>query len=227
MPTLIIPNYRLSAHPAFPDRRAVVHPTHTHDVAAALGTYVTTCADEWDEIEHVVLVGHSCGAHILSHILFTLPRDPPSSSSSSLRPALDHLLARTHAVAFLDGITSVRALAREYPQYRFFLDAAFGFDPDARWPGADAFTDEERAGSRQRSPAATAATTAGLRKIIIAHASADELLTPAQGEWLRDQLDAHGFADVVEWDRTTLQGTHDGCLHDRGVGELLYRLLLA
>lgn len=219
---MIIPNYRLSANPAFPDRHAVAHPTHTHDVAAALCMFVTTCP-EWQDIGNVVLAGHSCGAHILSHILFTLPFDDSPATATppaALRPSLDHLIGRTHAVAFLDGITSVRALAREYPGYAFFIEAAFGVDPHARWEGADAFT-EERAVSRQQAAAALQA----LRKIVIAHASADELLTPAQGKLFRDHLARNGFADVLEWDEQTLQGTHDGCLHDKGVGELLYRLL--
>ncbi|GHJ87373.1 hypothetical protein NliqN6_3775 [Naganishia liquefaciens] len=228
LPTILIPNYRLSTHPDFPDRQAVVHPTPIHDVARAFEAF-TADDDEWrrGEIARVVWAGHSCGAHILSHLLL----NPSTTTTTTFLPGMMDkvILPRTHAVAFLDGILNVRALAREYPDYVFFIDAAFGADPGKRWQGADAFEEDDQppsssSSSSSRSVTPPTAALRGIRKWLVAHASEDELLTPAQGQLFRDHLCASGFADVVEWDEQTLRGTHDGCLHDRGVGELLYRL---
>lgn len=177
--------------------------------------------EEWLEtIDKVVMIGHSCGAHILSHLVFGLPTSDKDPSSATLRPALASLMRKTKGLAFLDGIYNVVALATEYPSYRFFIDAAFGDDPTSRWTGADVFNPDDATAPPPPKE------LQGIGKIIIAHATADELLTPAQGLLFLAHLRNIGLADVTEWDEETLKGTHDGCLHERGVGELLYRLLI-
>jgi acetyl esterase/lipase len=177
--------------------------------------------DEWLEtIDRIVMVGHSCGAHILSHLVFGLPTSDNDASGAALRPALASLMRKTTGLAFLDGIYNVAALATEYPSYRFFIDAAFGNDPISKWTGADVFGPDDAT----TPPSLT--EIEGVKKIIIAHATADELLTPTQGKLFLAHLRRIGLGEVAEWDEETLKGTHDGCLHERGIGELLYRLLL-
>lgn len=125
-------------------------------------------------------------------------------------------------MGFLDGIYSLRALVTEYPSYRFFIDAAFGADTTSQYAHADVFNPSLPSSSPTPVPPPKLKT---LKKITIAHASADELLTPTQGRLFLAHLGQIGYGDVTEWDDGTLRGTHDGCLHDEGLGELVYRLL--
>jgi hypothetical protein len=120
--------------------------------------------------------------------------------------------------AFLDGIYSLNTLIDEYPGYRFFVDAAFGTDAES-WVGADVCVPSE-AGGRD-----VPRELRRVGKIVVAHATEDELLSPAQGRLWVEYLRMVGLGDVVEWDDKTLRGTHDGCLHDDGLGKLLYKLL--
>ncbi|KAI5452060.1 hypothetical protein NCC49_001001 [Naganishia albida] len=211
LPTIIVPNYRLSAHPDHPTRAAVLHPTHIHDVARCLA-YLVRDWRAWPEVRNVVLVGHSCGAHILSHLVCG---NIPAAAAA----AVDELVGRTTALGFLDGIYSLRALIAEYPAYRFFVEAAFGADPRAIWEAGDVFVPgEESSSSPRRLPE-------HVQRIVVAHATEDELLTPAQGKLWLAYLRHVGLGRVVEWDQTTLRGTHDGCLHNDSLAELLCKLL--
>jgi kynurenine formamidase len=195
-----------------------MHPTHIYDVARCL-EYLVHDWKGWPGVRHVILVGHSCGAHILAHLVFGLPTLPEGQDVASLRSTLARVMERTTALAFLDGIYSLRALITEYPTYRFFVDAAFGADAQAMWEAGDVFVPSEE-GSR-----AVPEELRRVRKIVVAHATEDELLTPAQGKLWVEHLRRVGLEKAVEWDETTLQGTHDGCLHHDGLGKLLYKLL--
>jgi kynurenine formamidase len=196
----------------------VTHPTHISDVAQCL-QYLVHDWNGWSGVRNVILVGHSCGAHILSHLVFGLPTLPEGQDVSSLRSTVTRLMERTTALAFLDGIYSLRALISEYPTYRFFVDAAFGADAQAMWEAGDVFV-----------PSATVVRAVSeelrrVRKIVVAHATGDELLTPMQGKLWVEHLHRVGLGKVVDWDETTLRGTHDGCLHHDGLGKLLYKLM--
>lgn len=218
LPTIVIPNYRLSAHPEHPTRAAVVHPTHITDVARCV-QYLVQQWTGWTETRNVVMVGHSCGAHVLSHITFRLPTLPDEPDVLSLRTSISQIMHKTTSLAFLDGIYSLRTLIGEYPGYRFFVDAAFGGDADAMWDAQDVFIPSEE--PTRDVPE----ELRRVRKVVVAHATEDELLTPVQGQLWVEYLRKVGLRGVVEWDETTLRGTHDGCLHDDGLGKLLYKLL--
>ncbi|KAJ9098724.1 hypothetical protein QFC21_004372 [Naganishia friedmannii] len=213
----MVPNYRLSYHPDHPERATTLHPTHILDIARFFNWLITQWADEksgssWNSIRNVYLVGHSCGAHILSHIFFSLPTPLPTISipSKTLTTLQDNLLAllrKTRGAAFLDGIYDLPALVAEYPTYSFFADAAFGPDQEKRIP-----------------PRAVMDVLEGTR-VVVAHATEDELLSPMQGKMWVDYLIDVGLGEQTVWDESTLRGTHDGCLHHAGLGELLYKLV--
>ena len=63
------------------------------------------------------------------------------------------------------------------------------------------------------------------RKVVVAHATEDELLAPTQGKLWVDYLGEVGLGEQTVWDGETLVGTHDGCLHHVGLGGLLYKLM--
>ncbi|KAH9946002.1 Alpha/Beta hydrolase protein [Epithele typhae] len=117
---------RLTGWPVAP----VQHPAHAEDVLRALH-FLTTwpapgCAAP---AQQLVLLGHSCSAHILTSILLD------QASAPSLTPA-PPLLAATRAVVLSEGIYDLDALLRSFPDYKaWFVAAAFG-DRDA-YPDAN------------------------------------------------------------------------------------------
>lgn len=198
----------------------------------------------WESIRNVYLLGHSCGAHILSHILFSLPTLPtlpstpaptPTSNAATAIPTLrfnllHHLLPKTRSAAFLDGIYDLPSLLLEYPSYGFFVEAAFGADV-TQWVDAGVLsttttaTTTQEGAKRTRIPENDVLDVLKRTMIVVAHATEDELLTPRQGELWVDYLKEVGLGERTVWDDKTLVGTHDGCLHHVGLGELLYKMM--
>ncbi|KAJ9096099.1 hypothetical protein QFC19_007325 [Naganishia cerealis] len=180
-------------------------------------------------IRNVYLIGHSCGAHILSHVFLCLPTPLPNTFISShdpstpLRVRLLEVLRKTRAAAFLDGIYDLDALIDEYPTYSFFVEAAFGKDK-SRWAEACVLYEDE---GKVRHLVPAVLDAARHARIVVAHATEDELLTPVQGRLWVDHLCRVGLEQNVVNDVETLVGTHDGCLHHVGLGELLYKLMTA
>lgn len=142
-----VPNYRLSPH--------VQHPQHAHDILRALtfligvplpGTdtdaNISAGVDELPERGTVYdptrlfLVGHSCGAHIISSI-FLHPLAPSSSTtlsgfthSSTILTPPPSLLTATRAIALSEGLYDIDALIRSFPTYQsWFVEQAFGHPP--------------------------------------------------------------------------------------------------
>lgn len=170
-------------------------------------------------IQDLYIAGHSCGAHMVAHLLRSAVSTSGSASDSTwLRDP------RLRGVAFLDGIYESRALVEEYPDYEGFMRAAgvMGEEMDAPVPFITSASSSAEAHSDPPQ--------GHLEKIIVAHADADELLTPRQSrEWF-DKLSSalggeHEREPKVIWDDKTLKGTHDGCLHHPGLGQLLVDLM--
>lgn len=181
-------------------------------------------------VESIYIAGHSCGAHMVAHLLDG-PVDPSGDDSPSGSWMAD---ARLRGIAYLDGIYDSQSLVDEYPDYQGFMKAAgvMGKDKDAPVPRPSGdFAARTTGSTRQRQQQQHGG---GVRKIIVAHADADELLTPRQSrEWFAKlskqfgdgQAGGGGDGSEVVWDETTLKGTHDGCLHHPGLGELLVDLM--
>jgi arylformamidase len=64
--TLVSVNYRLSPSPYSDDSDRVVHPTHTQDVADALGWLHAHVAEYGGDPGRLALIGHSAGGHLVS-----------------------------------------------------------------------------------------------------------------------------------------------------------------
>ncbi|KAG1827060.1 Alpha/Beta hydrolase protein [Suillus subaureus] len=118
-----IPNYRLSPRETTEDN-AIHHPNHAKDVLRFL-EFVTTWGGPHGtsvyDSNRLCLMGHSCGAHILSSIFLeaTQGEDP-------LRPSVE-LLESTKAIIMSEGIYDIDLLLSSFPTYRtWFIEPAFG-----------------------------------------------------------------------------------------------------
>ncbi|KAG8986526.1 Kynurenine formamidase [Tulasnella sp. 427] len=121
-------NYAIS--PRKPgDGPAVRHPAHATDILRALEWLLSQSLNEdqgADAPTHqpkssLWLVGHSCGAHILSSIFL---RAPEGSPSSSLAPS-PTLLKSVQGIILTEGIYDIDILLRLHPDYRDFIEGAF------------------------------------------------------------------------------------------------------
>lgn len=121
-------NYVLS--PRKPeDGPAVRHPAHAADVLRALQCLVDPSKDEMLGTRSsslpsetcLWLVGHSCGAHILSSI-FLQPPEP--SPSSALAPSPD-LIRSVKGILLAEGIYDIDLLLQRHPTYNDFIGGAF------------------------------------------------------------------------------------------------------
>ena len=116
-----VPNYRLTPRQPAPQTE-LRHPVHAEDVLAALHHLVTT--DDPRILfnkQALFLIGHSCGAHILTSIFLD-----SSLSTPSLTPS-PQLLEATKAVIASEGIYDLDLLIRNFPDYKaWFVANAFG-----------------------------------------------------------------------------------------------------
>lgn len=123
-------NHRLSPNPPTADPGRVLHPTHVTDVAAAVGWLDDHAAERGLDRRHILLVGHSAGAFLVS----LLATDP------------QHLAA---AGVGLDQVRAVAALDTRYDIAGEIADGgataeamyrnAFGDDPSV-WRAASPLT---------------------------------------------------------------------------------------
>ncbi|KAG1877886.1 alpha/beta-hydrolase [Suillus subalutaceus] len=118
-----VPNYRLSPRETTEDN-AICHPDHAKDVLRFLefvitwgGPYGTSAYNS----NRLCLMGHSCGAHILSSIFLEA-----TQGDDPLRPSAE-LLESTKAIIMSEGIYDIDLLLSSFPTYRaWFIEAAFG-----------------------------------------------------------------------------------------------------
>jgi len=172
-------NYRLSsAHPS-----SIRHPDHIDDVRSALAHL----RENYGMREHA-LIGHSAGA--------TLAFQALAASSRQFHPP--------RAVFGVEGIYDLAALVAEYPDYRGFVEGAFG-DRELAWP-----------------PPLALAGYAGL--VVLAQSDGDELLSWRQTEEMKgrceDSIGVGGSLRVVK-----VVGRHDEVLSCERMAGVIERYL--
>ncbi|KAG2158355.1 alpha/beta-hydrolase [Suillus bovinus] len=117
-----VPNYRLSPRETT-EANAVHHPDHAKDILRFLEFVITwggPCDTSVYDSNRLCLMGHSCGAHILSSIFLgaTQGEDPLCPSAE--------LLKSTKAIIMSEGIYDIDILLSSFPTYRnWFIEAAF------------------------------------------------------------------------------------------------------
>jgi acetyl esterase/lipase len=125
--SVVLPNYRLTPRETTKDDY-LRHPTHAEDLLIFLDFVI-----DWDGPEElpakpynpqrIYLIGHSCGAHMLTSIVldssFTTPSLAPSPS----------ILRAIQGIVMSEGIYDLELLLESFPRYRdWFIRDAFGED---------------------------------------------------------------------------------------------------
>jgi len=110
-----VPNYRLSTdHPVF------LHPAHAQDILQFLNYTLSHPSPVFDS-GNLILIGHSCSAHMLSSIFLDSSAITPSLSPSP------ELLHSVKAIIMSEGIYDLDTLIANFPNYReWFIQPAFG-----------------------------------------------------------------------------------------------------
>ncbi|KJA27548.1 hypothetical protein HYPSUDRAFT_945272 [Hypholoma sublateritium FD-334 SS-4] len=179
-----VPNYRLT--PAGNTDPQWRHPVHARDVLAFLD-FIR--GHPGLDTGNLVLIGHSCSAHMLAAIAL-------QSAEPALVPA-PGVLAAIRGIVCSEGIFDLDALLARFPDYRaMFVAPAFGPGPDyarynaAAWPLRDG-------GARI--------------EWLLLHSRGDGLVDVGQAERMHAHLAALDPARVaLELD--TLTGEHDDVL---------------
>jgi kynurenine formamidase len=181
-------NYRLSPHPSYPELtdNTAKHPDHLNDVLAGL-QYLRDAHGMRD----FVLVGHSAGATLVFQVLAELQK----KNATGLR--------LPKALYGVEGIYDLKALVQEYPDYRGFVEGAFG--EEGEWP----------------KPLALGGYM-GL--VVLAQSDEDELLSWKQTEEMKERceksLGVGGGLRVVK-----LVGLHDEVLESDRLAAVVERYL--
>jgi len=112
-----IPNYRLS--PATGDP-VFVHPAHTQDLLQFLNFIFSHPSPAFDP-HNLILIGHSCSAHMLACIFLD------SSAISPLLSPSPELLHSVKGIIMSEGIYDIDMIITSFPKYReWFIQRAFG-----------------------------------------------------------------------------------------------------
>lgn len=206
-------NYRLSSKGG----KGVLHPTHTDDVLRAMRWIMapSTQAKLHFRSDSMILVGHSCGAHMAGLIAIaeaeaTLLQElkastgdltDASSSSSSPVSALSYL----RGCVGLEGIFDSALFARDFPDWSAGVSDAFGSDPSL-WespadylpaPPAPAAVSSEKdawvSESRRRIQSKLASVSRRRARVpwLVIHSADDPWVNLPQAERFHAALNAH------------------------------------
>ncbi|KAL4068015.1 Alpha/Beta hydrolase protein [Scleroderma citrinum] len=160
-----VPNYRLTPREATPDN-IVRHPEHAKDILHFL-EFICTAPDPRSSPQRLLLLGHSCAAHMLCTIFLDMPHGGRLYSS-------DIVLARTTTLVLSEGIYDIDTLLSSFPSYRkWFIEAVFGVH--------DSYADVSM------TNAATKSGCGHIRWLII-HSKGDTLVDERQSQMAYDHL---------------------------------------
>ncbi|CAE6425946.1 unnamed protein product [Rhizoctonia solani] len=192
-------NYRLSPRKET-DGPAVRHPRHTLDVLDALIFIQEHGSSQLgipkSVLDNLYLVGHSCGAHIVTSIILA------TESELYNIPSPPSLIANVKGVFMSEGIYDIDLLLKKFPEYSDFIEGAFGKLPS------------------YKDISATHYKTRGSCPIywLVVHSKGDQLINEQQSEEMWDHLwelyddkSAHEYIEA-DWERLKLG--HDEILGD-------------
>ncbi|OJD22104.1 hypothetical protein ACJ73_06552 [Blastomyces percursus] len=168
-------DYRLTAHPKFPQDpsttepthlRSAKHPDHLNDVQNA----IAYLQDKFQFGERYILVGHSCGATLAFQAVMGSALSAGRTGSGTTGPNIKLPIA----IVGVEGIYDLRALRdtfKKFPVYQEFIEAPFGSDENV-WDGVSPAKVEGQKGIEGRWVNGRLAT--------LAHSEADELVDIGQ-----------------------------------------------
>ncbi|KAJ3171637.1 Kynurenine formamidase [Geranomyces variabilis] len=169
-------NYRLSTKASDSPR----HPAHVQDLASALQALIAgslepckamPTATAVKPFRKLVLVGHSCGAHMISYLMMN-PEVALAHIADGERPAL---LAAIRGVVLAEGLYDLPAVVAELES----LGDVFDFDP---YFVQQAFGDHPGAWKHNSPTFMTLTPTSFLPRILVVHGMEDELVHPDQAK---------------------------------------------
>lgn len=210
-----VPNYRLSSRVAqdIEVEESIKHPMHAQDIALALSSIRRSDnLPTRTNIDRLFLIGHSCGAHMISSLLLV----PPSIDNSDLNTFLASDVQKSiQAVALAEGIYDLDLLLDTFPDYRDFVQGAFG-------PTDSSYS--------QLSVNKYNTRTTETRWLVI-HSSGDTLVDLPQAESMFDHLQAEyartgADSSKVQKDFTTLTVDHDDMLSTPTFVDIIKRMVL-
>jgi len=200
-------NYRLSPRisPEPATGYELHHPAHAADVLTALEYFVSTHPDDianrpWKNVpSSVFLIGHSCGAHILTSIFLRDPNNSEDNATASPRPS-SALLSIVSGIVVVAGIYDIDLLLKTFPSYNDFIEGAFGTHPSYAAVSTNRFDILEPT----------------IRWMVV-HSPGDELVDVAQSEAMAQTLSKvyaqRGKPENVENDYMTVTQGHDELLN--------------
>ncbi|CAE6425024.1 unnamed protein product [Rhizoctonia solani] len=192
-------NYRLSPRKET-DGPAVHHPRHTLDVLEALIFIQEHGSSQLGIpqpiLDNIYLVGHSCGAHMITSIILT------TESERYTVPTPPSLIANVKGVFMSEGIYDIDLLLKKFPAYSDFIEGAFDKLPSYKDVSATHYK------SRGSCPIYW----------LVVHSKGDQLVNEQQAEEMWDHLwelyddkSAHQYIEA-DWERLKLG--HDEILGD-------------
>lgn len=214
------PNYRLSPSRPLSDiavnTSTLKHPSHTEDIAMALGSisaYVKESCPQIDKDFVIFLVGHSCGAHMIS----TLILDPPEGENTRLaQPIPPELHELIKGSIIIEGIYDLDLLLADFPDYKDFIYGAFPAINQAQLSPFSVNHYAPRQGART--------------PWLVLHSPGDTLVNVAQAQAMYEHLvnaysqdNAESRASLIRYDFTTLTQDHDDLLEGQEVAQLISR----
>ncbi|KIM24016.1 hypothetical protein M408DRAFT_76678 [Serendipita vermifera MAFF 305830] len=124
--SVAVPNYRLSPRVVqdVSIQENVRHPTHAQDIALALSEIRRSdYLPPGTNGDQLLLIGHSCGAHMISSLLLV----PPPVDGLALEGHLaQEVYESVKGVVLAEGIYDLDLLVGTFPDYRDFIQGAFG-----------------------------------------------------------------------------------------------------
>lgn len=199
-------NYRLSAHPAYPqdveressyELRHAKHPGHIDDVLTAIGVL----QEKYGFGERYLLVGHSVGATMAFQVALSqsVPWNPTTAASKERR------VEPPAALLGVEGIYDFPLLVRSVPdeirdKCLEATQGAFGKN-ESVWLEASPAQYSAEAYSRSWD--------GGRRLVIVAHSREDELVDWEQVRAIRKTFSHRVEGDRIKFEVLELNGKHD------------------
>lgn len=196
-----IVNYRLS--PRSPeDGPALYHPAHAQDVLSALHKLnESEPPSTFFDPNRMIVVGHSCGAHMIASI-FLRSRSPLLAPSAAL-------LSGVRGIVMSEGIYDIDLLLRTNPDYVDFIRGAFG--PATSYEDVSVSRFQARVGAEH------------VRWLVV-HSVGDTLIGQDQTDAMCKGL--RRAKQEVEMDTTSVTEEHDEILRTPGFYGLVRRMVI-
>lgn len=199
---VVVPNYRLSPRVPLgvPVENTLKHPIHAQDISLALSAVKGSEHLSSTDLSHLFIIGHSCGAHIISSLLLQPVQGEEIAGDDPLSP---EVYDSVEGVILVEGIYDLDLLLKAFPEYLDFVQGAFD-------DTAHSFS--QFCVNRYRVRYGSIAT-----RWLILHSLGDTLVDLPQADAMFNHLLSE-YASIgsdqgkIRKDFTTLTSSHDGVL---------------